>query len=262
MAPKPDARRGPGSGHAAALLAVLAVLAVLAALATTAAGVRAAERRPDLAAAEHDVVARANAFRREHRLAPTTPNAQLTAAARDFAAYMARSGRYAHDADGRQPTQRAQDKGYAWCLVAENIAFRYSSAGFATDELARGFVQGWIDSAGHRRNLLDGEATETGVAIRRSERSARYYAVQMFGRPASLRVRFEIANRSSRSLSYRLGDESYALAHGVTRTHEQCRPLALSVQLPGAEKALRIEPADGARYRIEGQGDALRFIAG
>jgi uncharacterized protein YkwD len=220
-----------------------------------------AAQAPDLAQAERELVERSNAFRQSQGRAATAPNPALAAAAAEFAAFMARTDRYGHEADGRTPAQRAQAKGYAHCMVAENIAMQYRSDGFASSELAQGFAQGWIESPGHRRNLLDAAAADIGIAIARSAASGRYYAVQMFGRPASLRVRFEIGNRSSVNLAYRLGDKRYALAPGVTRRHEECTAPALSLSLPGRDPST-LQPRDGARYRIEGTGDRLRVREG
>src|SRR5207253_2501467 len=128
------------------------------------------------------------------------PNRALADTARDFAEFMARTDRYGHEADGQQPSQRATAHGYGYCMVAENIAFQYSSAGFRSGELARRFVEGWKQSPGHRHNMLEPDATETGVAVAQSPKSGRYYAVQMFGRPQALRVAFRIANRSTTTL--------------------------------------------------------------
>ncbi|HSW06492.1 MAG TPA: CAP domain-containing protein [Aquabacterium sp.] len=220
-----------------------------------------AARQPDLAQAEQALVERSNVFRQSQGLLPTRPDARLSAAAAEFAAYMARTDRYGHDADGRQPQQRAQAHAYAHCMVAENIAYRFNSAGFDTAELAQGFVQGWIDSPGHRRNLLAAEATHIGAAIARSPRTDRYYAVQMFGRPAALRLRFEISNRSSQALHYQLGDTAYSLGRGATRWHEHCSAPTLSLALPGQDRPTTLQPADGARYRIEAVGQSLRVVA-
>lgn len=153
------------------------------ALAVSISSLAPAAQRPDLAAVERLVVTGANDFRRGEGAAPLAVDAKLSAAARGLAAHMARTDRYGHEADGRTPAQRVQAQGYTWCMVAENIAMQYYSGGFATDELAQRFVQGWVDSPGHRRNLLERDATQTGVAIAHSARSGRYYAVQVFGRP-------------------------------------------------------------------------------
>jgi uncharacterized protein YkwD len=108
---------------------------------------------------------------------------RLTEAAREFAAFMARTDKYGHDADGTTPSARARKHGFDYCLIAENIAYQYSSAGFETAELARKFFDGWRASAPHRKNMLEKGATHTGVAIARSGKSGKFYAVQMFGRP-------------------------------------------------------------------------------
>jgi len=240
-------------GAAAGLLAASALMGAAAAPPAYA-------RQPGLDEAQRAIVDRSNAFRRAQGLAPLAPNAALDAAAAEFAAFMSRTGRYSHEADGREPAQRAEAHGYAWCLVAENIAYVMSSAGIAPAELPGRFMQGWIDSPGHRRNLLAADATEIGVGIAGSARGDRFYAVQMFGRPAALRTRFELANRSTEAVRYELGDKRYSLAPGVTRRHEQCTAATLQVALPGQPEPVRLQPADGASYRVEPAARGLRLV--
>src|SRR5258706_9308503 len=132
------------------------------------------------------VVDAANDFRREHRLPALERNARLTDTAREFAEYMAKTDRLSHTADGREPAQRVQSHGYDYCMVAENIGYRFDSRGFASVEpLVHGFLDGWKPPPGHRPNLLDREALETGAGVARSPKSGRYYAVQLFGRRAT-----------------------------------------------------------------------------
>jgi uncharacterized protein YkwD len=221
-----------------------------------------AHAAPDLGEASRNIVELTNRFRGSAGLAPTTPNAQLNASAREFAAFMARTDQYGHEADGREPAQRAEAQGYDYCLVSENIAYEFSSEGFATQELASSLVQGWQDSPGHRHNMLDGAATETGVAIAQSPHTKRYYAVQMFGRPKALRVRFRVSNRSPHAVSYELGGRTYQLPPNVTRTHEQCRSEPLTMRLPGDPRATRVEPRNGERYLVERNGSKLRLTRG
>lgn len=204
---------------------------------------------PELDEAERHIVEQTNRFRREQGAPPVRPNRQLAQAAHGFAQFMASSGEYGHQADGRQPVQRTRAAGYDECLVAENIAFQYSSAGFTTQELVEGFFEGWRNSAGHRRNMLDGDATETAVAIARSAQG-RYYAVQLFGRPASQRVRFSIANRALQAVRYELDGKPFDLPPRATRTHEQCGQSALQLQWPGADPPL-LHPAAGEQLRVE-----------
>lgn len=214
---------------------------------------------PALAGSEAALRARANAFRAESGLAPLAPERALQEAARAFAAYMAESDRYGHEADGRTPAQRSEAAGYRWCAVAENIAYVMGSAGFTTDELARRLMDGWIASPGHRRNLLDGDMTQTGVAIAQSASSRRYYAVQLFGRPRDARVRFEVRNGGHQATGYTLGEQRFDLPPGMTRTHEQCRAEPLRGPAGGAAVA----PRDGAHYRLEPAGaGAWRLVEG
>ena len=87
---------------------------------------------PDLPQTEIAIVEMTNAFRKDNKLAPFKPNAALTAAARAFADYLGKSGKFAHEADGRQPAQRAEAQGYRYCTVAENLALNLDSRGFET----------------------------------------------------------------------------------------------------------------------------------
>jgi uncharacterized protein YkwD len=151
----------------------LAVFILLAAL-----GARAA----DLPAVERSVIEGTNRFRQSQGLGPVHTDSMLDRAARDFAQYLAATDRFEHTADGRTPAGRAQAKGYEYCLVAENIAYEFSSRGFTTAALANGLVDGWIKSPGHRKNMLDARAVDTGVAVVQSVHTGRFYAVQMFGR--------------------------------------------------------------------------------
>ena len=144
-----------------------------------------AQRRPDLARVEALVIDGTNEFRRQLNLEPVGRNPRLEEAAREFAAFMARTGKFDHDADGRKPAERAAAHGYRYCFIAENISYEYNSNDFHTDDLARRFVQGWKESPGHRKNMLKGEATEIAVAVARGAAKGppRYYAVQLIGQP-------------------------------------------------------------------------------
>lgn len=235
----------------------LAGLAALLAACLAGPAESAPSRQPQLAEASRLIVTRTNGLRSEHGLGAVKPNAALASAAQQFAGYMASSDRYGHEADGRAPAQRAQALGYDYCLVTENIAFQYSSAGFATGELAQRFVDGWIDSPGHRENMLDPQATDTGVAVARSPRSGRYYAVQMFGRPRSLHIVFSLANRSGAALRYEFGGEAITLLPRVTQTHEVCLAQPLKIVLPGQDP-VQLQPAHGERYVVVRSGGRLR----
>lgn len=210
---------------------------------------RAEPARPDLAAVARQVVGRTNEFRASQGFARTETDATLAATARSLAEFMASTDRNGHEADGSSPAQRAEARGYAHCSIAENIAYLMSSESFSTEALARGLVEGWKNSTGHRRNMLDADVVETGVAIAQSAKSRRYYAVQMFVRPRSKAIRFSITNAGPGELHYELGGKPFGLAPAVTRTHTQCSAASLSIE-SGRDPQV-VKPENGARYRYE-----------
>jgi uncharacterized protein YkwD len=228
---------------------------------TLAASARPEARVPDPPEVARRILALANDFRRSQGLAPLAAEPRLAAAARDFADVLAGTGHLDHDADGRTPSQRASAAGYGWCMVAENIALEGRSAGFESAELAQALVDGWIQSPGHRRNLLAADATQTGIAIARSPRSDRWFAVQMFGRPESERMTFDISNRSATTVTWRVGGQSWPLTPGMRRTDETCGTTEVEVLLPG-RPALRLQPRDGAHFRVESAEGRLQVSGG
>ena len=102
------------------------------------------------------VVALVNGHRAAAGLAPIAPEPRLRRAARDHAAAMATNGFVGHTGpDGADLAVRLDAAGYPYGTAAENVA-----AGFATPESV---VDGWMESAGHRRNILDPRVREAGV---------------------------------------------------------------------------------------------------
>lgn len=82
--------------------------------------------------------------------------------------------------DGEGPADKASRAGYAYIAIGENLAL----GNYADDEA---LVRAWMDSPGHRENILSTSFTELGVAVGRGnfEGHATWLAVQMFGRPLS-----------------------------------------------------------------------------
>jgi hypothetical protein len=122
-----------------------------------------------------EVVERTNAERARHGLAPLTTDARLAAAAQAHSADMVRRGFFAHEnPDGKQVWDRAVAAGYAYRKVAENIA--------AGQRTAEEVVHGWMESPGHRANILDRDLTQIGVG-RAEGGSYDVYWTQVFGTP-------------------------------------------------------------------------------
>jgi len=206
-------------------------------------------RRSDFEAVGRMIVSATNEFRLKHGRAEVNVDPRLAQAARHFADYMAKTGKYGHTADGERPEERVEQRGYAFCIVAENIAYAYRSTGYSRQGLAEELVQGWIHSPPHRKNLLDAAVTDLGVAVARSAKTGYYYAVQDFARPRSAIVRFTVTNFSSRALTYEVSGRRYSLAPRTEQTHEECRPPQLEFLPPrrgslSGRKSFRPEPKD------------------
>lgn len=217
---------------------------------------------PDLSQAESLIVEETNKLRQEHGISKVETNSQLAQTARYFAAFMARTNEYGHKADGNRPSQRASLFEYEYCIVSENIAKLFDSTGFQTQELGQQFYEGWRDSPGHRKNMLDEFVTETGVAIAFNPDTGWYYGVQMFGRPRSQSQRFQIANRTDRSLNYSLGVEgnvasaakAFDLPPMSSRTHVRCRPASIDWQWTEEADELRAESGTAFVINAEPSG--------
>ncbi len=208
-------------------------------------------KSPDLDEVTRLIMEGTNRFRKQEGRGELKSRQQLVATARDFADFLARTDKFSHDADGNEPIERAKKHDYAPCIIAENIAYEYSSAGFATEDLARRFIEGWKKSPGHRENMLDPDVLEAGMAVAQSKESSKYYAVQVFGRPRSAAIEFSVANESDAKIEYRLGDEGLSLEPWVTRTHQQCRASTLKFAWTEAEgKPESFHPGQGDRFIV------------
>jgi len=131
-----------------------------------------------LSAAEQRIVDLTNVERQRVGLAPVRVNPALVQAARIQANNMARLSTMAHDLPGTDHphlVDRINAVGYNFRLVGENIAYNYPGADWA--------VLGWMNSAGHRANILNPGFTEIGVAVAFASNGEPYYA-QVFGTPA------------------------------------------------------------------------------
>ncbi|MDL5156813.1 CAP domain-containing protein [Actinomycetospora termitidis] len=101
------------------------------------------------------VLALVNAARADAGCGPVARNGALDRAAADYAALMARSGTFSHTGpDGSEFSDRVRAAGYD-SPGGENIARGQSSADEVMDD--------WMNSPGHRRNILDCSFRTLGV---------------------------------------------------------------------------------------------------
>jgi uncharacterized protein YkwD len=218
---------------------------------------------PDLDQVAKLLVDGTNGLREKEGRRAVITNQQLASAAQGFAEFMARTDKYGHDTDGKQPADRAKARGYEYCIISENIAYQYNSAGFETEDLARTLLEGWKKSEGHRKNMLDPDVLEAGMGVARSEKSGKYYAVQMFGRPKSAMIEFSIANETVTPVDYELAGEKYTVPARTSRTHGQCRSDALKFTWKDNEgSSATFHPAKGDRFVIRREQSKLSVSKG
>jgi uncharacterized protein YkwD len=213
----------------------------------------------DPRAAEIAILAGINGLRHDAGVAPVIRNPELDAAAQAFARYMAESGRYGHEADGRRAGDRATAAGYESCRLAENIGTIERRQGLSTGALTRFFVEGWRDSRPHRAALLSQSALDTGIGVAKARDANRYYAVQLFGRPRAREIRYALVNRLAQPVTFRRGGRPVTLRPGMVVTVRSCQ--ANEIAIDGlADSGALLQPEDGIRYEIVADGAVAKVV--
>ena len=151
---------------------LLAALAVVVACSLAAADDKKDELK--LSKDEKALLELTNAERKKKDLEPLKPSAKLFSAARAHAENMAKQEKLEHELDGKGMSERAADVGYKAAGLAENIGWNFASPKAA--------VEGWMNSEGHRANLLGKDYTEVGLAVAKTAKGETYW-VQVFAKP-------------------------------------------------------------------------------
>lgn len=104
------------------------------------------------------VLATMNAVRDREGLAPLALDERLNAAAEDRMRDMEEQGYWAHQLPGGiSPFVWVRRRGFAFDVAGENLA-----RGFETAEI---MVEAWLESPGHRANLMSADYTRCGISI-------------------------------------------------------------------------------------------------
>ncbi|MFE1994901.1 CAP domain-containing protein [Streptomyces parvulus] len=107
---------------------------------------------------EAQVLALVNEERAAAGCSPVTANDRLTRAADDYSDVMASSGVMSHTGpDGSTMASRVEAAGYQWSTLGENIARGQADAASVMDS--------WMNSEGHRANILNCSFKELGVGV-------------------------------------------------------------------------------------------------
>jgi hypothetical protein len=133
---------------------------------------------------ESEVIELVNVERETRNLHPLSYNLELTVAARRHSQDMGDRNYFDHSTkdgtqDGTPFYERITDAGYDYRSCGENIA-----AGYATPAAV---VEAWMNSDGHRANILDPDYCDIGVGYAAVDGSQHYhYWTQDFGRRAGV----------------------------------------------------------------------------
>jgi len=105
---------------------------------------------------ESQVIALVNEIRAQHGLSPLTENWQLSRVARYKSQDMANNNYFSHISPTYgSPFQMMKQFGITYRSAGENIAQGYSTA--------QAVVNAWMNSPGHRANILNSSYTQIGV---------------------------------------------------------------------------------------------------
>ena len=128
-----------------------------------------------------NVLALMNAYRAELNLAPLREDPRLDRAAEDRMRDMENNLYWAHQSpDGVSPFVWLSARDYYYKAAAENLAAGFETANF--------LVKSWLESPGHRENILSPEFEDCGIAIidgATTGRATGKSIVVLFGRAAT-----------------------------------------------------------------------------
>jgi len=139
------------------------------------------QQAPESVLTKVGVITWTNFQRADNRLATLSENAKLDGAALAKAKDMFKNQYFEHvSPTGVGPADVIKTAAYAYISIGENLAM----GNFADDKT---LVQAWMDSPGHRANILNQKFSEIGVAVLKGTFHGQitWMAVQEFGLPAA-----------------------------------------------------------------------------
>jgi len=150
---------------------------------------------------ENKVIELVNKARVEYGVEPLTPNEKLTKAAGDKAEDMVKNGYFSHTSPkGATPWVWFDKNNYDYKYAGENLAMD-----FLTSESQQ---KAWMESETHRKNILNPEFQEVGVAVKQGLINGKItiITVQEFGsrtdyvKPASKKINVNNNEKASKRM--------------------------------------------------------------
>jgi uncharacterized protein YkwD len=123
-----------------------------------------------------------NKMRLQEGLPPLKLDPLLDSAAQSKAFDMGNRNYWSHDTpDGKKPWTFIENAGYTYSKAAENLAYGFDSS--------KTTISGWMNSPGHKANIMDPELKEVGFGILNApayqNHGSETIVVAMYGKPSS-----------------------------------------------------------------------------
>jgi len=132
-----------------------------------------------VARVERAIHSLSNDRRQQNGVGTVEYRTDIAAVARDHSQWMAENNNLTHTRpDGTGPSDRVRNAGID-CWVAENILYNWS-ADESAESAAETCVNQWMNSSGHRRNILNSGWGSLGVGVA-TDSQGRIWATQKFG---------------------------------------------------------------------------------
>lgn len=110
-----------------------------------------------------------NEQRTQNGLAALKVDQGVSNAAVKHSQNMARTGIFSHVIDGKGPADRLKDENVSFTAYGENIYYNWCQSNgkpaYAVDGFPQKAVSAWMNSSGHRANILNPDFTHTGIGI-------------------------------------------------------------------------------------------------
>jgi uncharacterized protein YkwD len=114
----------------------------------------------------------ANSERAAAGLAPLVEDAMLNSAASGHSNFQAQTKTMTHTGSGGSDLgQRLSSVGYQYAAGAENVAYGYANCADV--------IKGWMNSPGHRANILSSAVTDIGVAAATASNGSIYWTMDL-----------------------------------------------------------------------------------
>lgn len=125
----------------------------------------------EIALLEEQCLGEVNRLRRAHGLESLDFDEELLEVARAYSRRMAEEKFFSHaDPEGRSVRERVNEAGISWRMVGENLAY---SNGYINPVAAS--LRGWMESAPHKRNLLEASFQQTAIGVWISSKGTVYF---------------------------------------------------------------------------------------